>query len=52
MVLLCVVIPEVRECILEFSFVVGSCSKRPRFRPNKGFAHNLAIGLSCMRVLT
>ena len=40
---LCAVIPEVRGCTLEFSFVVGSCSQRPRFRPNKGFAHNLAI---------
>ena len=34
------VIPEVQE----FSFVVGSsCSQRPRFRPNKGSAHNLGI---------
>ena len=32
-----------------FSFVVGSCSQRPRFRPNKGSAHNLAIGFDPAR---
>ena len=31
-VLFCVVLPEVRGCTPEFSFVVGSCSQRPRFR--------------------
>ena len=39
-------------CTPEFPFVIGSCSQRPRFRPEKRSAHNLAIGLSCMRVLT
>ena len=43
-ILCCVVIPEVRGWTPEFSFLVGSCSQRPRFRPNKDSAHNLAIG--------
>ena len=30
---------------LSFHLSLGSCSQRPRFRPNKGFAHNLAIGI-------
>ena len=49
-VLSCVVIPDVRGCTPEFSFVVGSCcSQGPRFRPNKGSAHNLAIGFDPAR---
>ena len=34
---------------VEFSFVVGSCSQRPRFRPNKGSAHNPAMGFDPAR---
>ena len=40
---------RIREMYLSFHLVLGSCLQRPRFRPNKGSAYNLAIDFDSAR---